>query len=98
MKNAKKYGQPSNDIISQMFAISYEHGEGFCKGLILKYITRYDKVNQMPLFSRLWFKLNGKGNQADIIKSFDCYNRLQAETPMYKDSRPLKIWYNKLLR
>lgn len=76
MNNQKKYGNKKDDIISQMFAISYEHGEGFCKGNILKYITRYNNAANMPLFMRLWYKLNGKGTKSDLLKAEDYYSRL----------------------
>jgi hypothetical protein len=92
MNNAKKYGQPSNDVISQMFAISYAHGVGFCKGNILKYITRYNKVKEMPLFSRLWHKLNGKGNQSDLVKADDYYRRL-IKTGGLSKYFELEEWY-----
>ena len=96
MRNSKKYGDPKTDVIAQMFAISYEHGEGFCKCNILKYITRYNKVAQMGLFDRLRHKLNGKGNRSDLIKANDYFQRLDNNTPMYKDFRPLKKWYYSL--
>ena len=96
MNNTKKHGKPKDDIIAQMFAISYEHGEGFCKGNILKYITRYDNVAKLPFFDRIWHKLNGKGNKADILKSDDFYHRLMKETKGHEKRSTLEIWWIEL--
>lgn len=93
MKNSEKYGNRKNDVISKMFETSYEHGSGFCKGNILKYITRYKNVNNMSMFRRLWYKLNGKGTIADLKKAEDFKDRWINASHFQKNRNEILRWY-----
>jgi len=96
MKNAKKYGTQKNDVIAQMFAISYDYGSGFCKGNIIKYITRYDKVAKMGLYERLKHKLSGKGTKKDLEKAND-YTERWINASHYKRNRTeIEVWFKNI--
>lgn len=75
MNNSKKYGSKGFDIIEKMFVSSYEEGVGFCKGNILKYIERYNRVNEMTLFKKIYYWTCGKGTKADLRKAKDYQDR-----------------------
>ena len=75
MDNSNKYGSKGFDIIEKMFNSSYEEGVGFCKGNILKYIERYNRVNKMTLYKKIYYWMCGKGTKSDLKKAKDYQDR-----------------------